>query len=1007
MDSSHEHPPIPPGEAPILWPRDPWALVLGIAPFLVVVLILWLLDFFGFLELLEWINAHVIGVSVVGLVAVLSWLALFGQKIAKSFDYYLRTLDYALNRTQGGWLRGYSLPMVLWTTIALFVVLFGPTRTWFNDGLLLGLGTIVVVTGLATWGFACLARADRPLRFVTTAMLLTAIVAAVVWLWCRWNLIAGVDATWCFPFTATVEEASKGLPVTQADYVMYPHTFLIFIGLVCLIACGSRWLASWMFGDFKQRHPRWVDKGIAGGGLLTSAELFVRPDPPDFSVWAVLRSAFTTPLGRPHLFLFPVAVAIFLAPHAYMNVAAVVSALAAIYFLALAGVHERLDEFLTLVQRNFFQGVLWGVSFLVIILAACRYFEVSYVATLMNSASNSTLIWFVVALYATLWFYKYWTGYTLCEHLLGILNPQDPTAVQIAHDLYPDYQETSVFPAGRALQIHGTRFAAVGAFPGKGGPFAAWQFYDRFELFEAILKRQPGNPKDHSKTATPQALDRDYGLSDLRQRIHFYDVILDTAVAAILLALLIVPLFSVLADPLAELAADPGDGTFDFESALFAREDKSRPVVLFAASGGGTRAALYSAAVLRGLDDIGALGDVKLASGVSGGSTAIAHLSIDRDALLKPGNTDAWKRYAAGMTAPFIDDVLCGSLETRVAYGTRLGTLLDESFHRHLESSTLAGKRKKMSEAKFGIIFNTTLAGVETDPTNAGSRLIVTNVKVDAKTFPREQDQFEGLEKELLRYVVVDDPNVPVTTGAALSANFPPVFSNALVALKAKDGSVKRHWVTDGGAAENRGVISLLFVLRRALKKELEGKKRAPGPIQIVIAEASGVSLDFSQDRGIGSALGASEKFASQLTHELLSKIKKDYEDLGGKHLDVHFLPMPLVLRSNRGGIGTHWKLPARITIENPKDDPQGEKVRLILTDLQTRQLIMDLFVDQKDAGKDAHGKELEGKQKAAIDTARSWIEGEGPGVDARFRVHRANWQRLVDTFAKLPKAKN
>jgi hypothetical protein len=1030
MEPSSDLPPVPPGEAPIMWPRNPmpFYLILGIAPFLVVLLVLWLLDALGFLfywiEFLywiEWLNAHAIWLFLFGFCAVLAWLARYGENIAKSFDFYLRTADFSLNRTRGGWLRGYSSPIVLWTTIALFVVVFGPTGTWFSNRPLLGIGAIATMTGLLTSIFARLTRAERPLRIVATSMLLAAIVATVIWLWCRWNFFAGVGATWSFPFTVTVEETSKGLPVTQADYVLYPHTFLVFIGLVSVLACGSRWLACWMLQDFKDRHPRWIDQGTNASGLLTSAEMSVSPGSPALGVGDVLRSAFTTPLGRPHLFLFPVAVAIFLAPHAYMNVAAVVSALAAIYFLALAGVHKRLDAFLTLVQRNFFQGVLRGVSFLVIVLAACRFFEISYVATLMNSASNSTLIWFVVALYATLWFYKYWAGYTLCEHLLGILHPKASTANQVPYDLDPIYKQTSVFAKGRALQIHGSRFAAVGAFPDSKGAFAAWEFYDRFELFQSILERQPGNPKDHCKTPTPQMLDREYGLSDLRQRIHFYDVILDTAVAIMLIALLVVPLFSIFASPLAELAADhPGDDakSFDLENAIFAPQDKSRPVVLFAASGGGTRAALYSAAVLRGLDDLGALDDVKLCSGVSGGSTAIAHLAIDHAQLQKPeaigpdppapgAHAAAWKRYAEGMTAPFIDNVLCGALETRVAYGTRLGTLLDESFHRHLELSTPAAKRIRLSDAKFGIIFNTTLAGVETDPSNAGSRLIVTNVKVDAPTFPREDDQFAGFEKEFLRYVVVTDPTVPVTTGAALSANFPPVFSNALVALKAKNGAVTHHWVTDGGAAENRGVISLLFVLKRALEDELEGKKRTPSAIQIVIAEASGVSLDFSQDRGIGSALGASEKFASQLTQELLVKIKKDFEKLGGKNLDVHFLPMPLVLRSNRGGIGTHWKLPARITIENPKVDPKDEKRRLILTDIQTQQLIMDLFVTQKDAGKDARGKELQGNAKTTIDTARTWIEGEAPGVDERFHFHRKNWQRLVETFADLRKAKN
>ena len=96
---------------------------------------------------------------------------------------------------------------------------------------------------------------------------------------------------------------------------------------------------------------------------------------------------------------------------------------------------------------------------------------------------------------------------------------------------------------------------------------------------------------------------------------------------------------------------------------------------------------------------------------------------------------------------------------------------------------------------------------------NAGSRLILTNLLIDDETFPAKG--FRGVTSEYLPYVIVQDTDQRLACGAALSANFPPVFSNAAIDLYQNErcNVVDRHWVTDGGASENRGVISLLYVL--------------------------------------------------------------------------------------------------------------------------------------------------------------------------------------------------
>src|SRR5439155_26113253 len=82
--------------------------------------------------------------------------------------------------------------------------------------------------------------------------------------------------------------------------------------------------------------------------------------------------------------------------------------------------------------------------------------------------------------------------------------------------------------------------------------------------------------------------------------------------------------------------ADLPDKPFDLGEGLFAGPPGKPPrrVLLVAASGGGTRAALYAASVFHGLAELEALDDVKVFSGVSGGSASIAYLTLHRDELL-------------------------------------------------------------------------------------------------------------------------------------------------------------------------------------------------------------------------------------------------------------------------------------------------------------------------------------------------------------------------------------
>ena len=151
-------------------------------------------------------------------------------------------------------------------------------------------------------------------------------------------------------------------------------------------------------------------------------------------------------------------------------------------------------------------------------------------------------------------------------------------------------------------------------------------------------------------------------------------------------------------------------------------------------------------------------------------------------------------------------------------------------------------------------------------------------------------------DSQELQYVVIKDSSIRLSDAAALSANFPPVFPNAIVDIN----DSARYWVTDGGATDNRGIISLLYVLKGVLEshissasdtsKNLERPVRDLPDIYIIVADASAFSIDYQQDLGVGTKFGAPEKFASQLMTELVGDVIAHYDSLGGQ-IHFHYLP--------------------------------------------------------------------------------------------------------------------
>src|SRR5262249_7451205 len=93
--------------------------------------------------------------------------------------------------------------------------------------------------------------------------------------------------------------------------------------------------------------------------------------------------------------------------------------------------------------------------------------------------------------------------------------------------------------------------------------------------------------------------------------------------------------------------------------------DAAHPGILIAGSGGGTRAALYSASILEGIYNAGHIDDVVMGSGISGGGAALAYFASRRPDLIGSNSATAWNDYFDKMKQPFIQDVLERSTEWR------------------------------------------------------------------------------------------------------------------------------------------------------------------------------------------------------------------------------------------------------------------------------------------------------------------------------------------------------
>ncbi len=735
---------------------------------------------------------------------------------------------------------------------------------------------------------------------------------------------------------------------TEAAQVPYPHVFGVVAVGFALISWLALWLVKIPFFSIRREDRRAVRTA------LLSVELFrdTRREDPELSPRRIFGGLVVGILQKPLQFLLLPSFAVLLVPEGFLWHACVGGVLASALLITAGTLTARWDQMSQYLRRYFLLGTPLVVSAMVIVIATLRLLGVQYATTILNVAPFGVLFVWMVMAYVLSWWFESQVNSVLAARLLWVLGargawdhelvryrprlcpPADLTRVELRHRYLTGHAMGSLVVVGQMLERS------------SGKLITAFEAYPYLEMFDALLNR-----------ANPDAS------HEMGRRVQLYFAMVNLLLGVGLGLLFwhagrgdrlntVSPVVSAQARSMkpASGASSPAD------LAALLKQDTTRPkpsALVVAASGGGTRAAMYTATVLEGLHKLNADSRIVLLSGVSGGGVAAAYFYGHRDLLLngpssrcQPSDKEDTSPYACfikRMAMPFINDVLYGASEWRLQSGHPLGTLLAESFERRLfsEQPSDHGEPKERyltlgADPSLGLILNTTISGqplqdvpmldgavVRLPQTTAGpcedfevpvaalsgGRLAFTNLS-DVSAFRKSSAQAPSIQ---MPFVLVRDPNVGLAQAAALNANFPPVFPNARVnirGLETRPGEcdVRSYFVTDGGAVENLSLVSALLAIDSALS-DLEVRGDKARDIDVVLAEASALEVDYSQDRGVGAVTNESkERLTGRLTLELLERV---IQRISPAKVTIHDLSLPRVFRT-RGGFGTHSAVSAQ-----------------------------------------------------------------------------------------------
>lgn len=229
-----------------------------------------------------------------------------------------------------------------------------------------------------------------------------------------------------------------------------------------------------------------------------------------------------------------------------------------------------------------------------------------------------------------------------------------------------------------------------------------------------------------------------------------------------------------------------------------------------AISGGGSRAAVFSNAVLERLEELGILPSVTAISSVSGGSVSAAYYSLYRK---QKGDT-FWRNAENELSQDFISRLILKSLNpfgigfTSVTSKSRTNLMADV-FDEMLFNGATYANLGQMSYGNPMLYINATAINF---PDYVNTSLLTRGA--NASTFSHQgftfwDDAFRGVLNSSLS-------NVKLSDAVMASAAFPGVFNSIQVAQYidsyGKDSSKPGSYVhlIDGGASDNLGIDALI-----------------------------------------------------------------------------------------------------------------------------------------------------------------------------------------------------
>jgi hypothetical protein len=805
---------------------------------------------------------------------------------------------------------------------------------------------------------------------------------------------------------------------SEATQTPYPHVYAVFALGVAAVAAISPFWARFMFA------ATIATQRDLFRSALGQREIFPGPRvDPELSATRVVAATVTGIVyNLLELLLLP-AFFLLIVPSEWIPVTVVLGLMAATVLVTLGSLTARWQQMLMYVKRSFFVGTPLIISVVVIGLAGLRLAKFQYVTTVLDAAPFGVIFVWIVMNYVLFWWFEYVINDAAARELLRLLGT-DSEAASGRVPYRPEPSTPVTMPTDhRWITPHGMgRLAALGWVADKDSkePHAVFQAFDFVDLFTRIT------PAGHEEIG-----------NDLRRQLRLYFFALNAALLLGLAAFLAYYGHDDRTNTVAPLvhASRPAPESVpaDLKTLLAARAARHRPAIIVATSGGGTRAALFTASALQGLAKLGLSQDIVLLSGVSGGGVAAAYFYAHQQALQRPypASQQAWRDFEYHMTDPFIADVLEGAGEWRVVSRMALGVLLKESFERQLFASPAL--QHVGAAAGPGLILNTTITGSPQEDSDllrgrflpakkaetcdqrhlpyanvSGGRLIFTNLR-DRSAFPDSGAEprtagAQGIADVRLPYVVVQDPQVSLAAAAALNANFPPVFTNARVDVPAEvqddECPDRPYYVTDGGATENLGFVSALYALRKALRDLAATAGSNIPELHLVLIEASATTYDYTPDRGINAATGGSkERLTGGLTVELVNQINTEFQQAhpGLPTIQTHYLVMPLAFRS-RGGFGTHWMFPQSIPIVNPrKARPAAgfgaDKGKVLLHRCELLTLWERLHAPRGDFCTPAA---FAGRHEQSMRTVAGWVCGQTSSPPLPPDLHIEQWNQLV-----------